>query len=324
MSGPPAESLSEKLWAELTALARETDHERRWRRAWQLVVESAGKSDFPVVLDFALEHGLVLPGDGGRSQTGGSENRNPTWINPTDGSQMVWIPPGPFYVGRDNRRAESQGFSLARFPVTNAQFQDFLSDTGYTPPPTPADGELFDMLLAHWTERGVPAGKENHPVVWVSYLDALHYCQWAGLALPTEWLWEKAARGPDGRLYPWGSSPPVSRAGRLTNVQGEDTCPVGSFPRTRTTYGCEDLVGNVSEWCHLGDTADPGAFPEAAPDLQPPTDGSIRYAAVRGSCFLRKVLWKMASSHRRRLSVTRRNRWVGFRPALYLPCRPAQ
>ena len=85
--------------------------------------------------------------------------------------------------------------------ITNAQFANFLAATGYTPHQEHPDNELF---LQHWGEEGPPRGLEQHPVVWVSYLDAVAYCQWAGLTLPTEWLWEKAARGPDGRPYPWG------------------------------------------------------------------------------------------------------------------------
>src|SRR5205085_2466509 len=124
----------------------------------------------------------------------------------------VWIPPGPFAVGPDRERAEAPGFSLARFPVTNAQFGRFLDKTAYQPPDGHPEPELF---LAHWKGRRVPAAKQNHPVVWVSYIDALSYCRWAGLNLPTEWLWEKAARGADGRPYPWGDQPPVRGVRRL-------------------------------------------------------------------------------------------------------------
>jgi serine/threonine-protein kinase len=230
---------------------------------------------------------------------------------------MVWVPPGPFHVGKDNEPAESPGFSLARFPVTNAQFERFLDESGYRPPPDHPGEELF---LAHWTNGAVPKGRGDHPVVWVSYLDALHYCAWAGLTLPTEWLWEKAARGPDGRPFPWGVEPPSEK---LTNVGTSDTCPVGRFARTRTPYGCEDLVGNVSEWCQMTKGEDFGHFPGPRPSIPPAAGGTKAYAAVRGSCYLRTRAVRMVSWHRRRLSVTRRNSWVGFRPALLLPFRPA-
>jgi serine/threonine-protein kinase len=298
----------------------------RSRRAWQLVSRAYGSSDLPMVLDLALEHGLVNScEDAWQQARRGGEARHRVWINPVDGSEMVWIPAGPFVVGPERRQeqAQSKGFALARHPVTNDQFARFLQETGYTPPPGHPEPE---RLLSHWTGGKVPEGKERHPVVWVSYLDALAYCDWAGLPLPTEWLWEKAARGPDGRLFPWGDESPVpltgARGPSLANVRSRSTCPVGSFPRTRTAYGCEDMVGNVSEWCQRVEGDDHGYIPEARPEVKAPAGGSPVYAAVRGSCFLRSSRDRMPAWHRRRLSGTRRNQWVGFRPACFLPCYP--
>src|SRR5262249_58787853 len=163
------------------------------------------------------------------------------------------------------RLARSAGFSLARHPVTNTQFAKFLADSGYTPPATHPDPERF---LSHWPGANLSAKLKEHPVVWVSYLDALAYCDWAGVTLPTEWLWEKAARGPDGPPFPWGETSPLPGYGQkpsLANVRSEGTCAVGSFPRTRTAYGCEDMVGNVSEWCRMIDGEDYGFVPEERP-----------------------------------------------------------
>jgi serine/threonine-protein kinase len=310
MSGRQEDAASAELWSQLEAQREEKDPAQRALGAWKLIGRASRHADLPVLLDFAFEHGLVL----------GCEKANQTlsWVNPIDGSEMVWIPPGPFVVGAKNQPAVSKGFSLARYPVTNAQFKQFLDETQYTPPVDHPGPHLF---LAHWSNGEVPPGKKDHPVVWVSYLDALHYCRWAGLTLPTEWLWEKAAHGPEGRAYPWGDQPLDKMTTQLTNVRSKDTFPVGHFPRTRTPYGCEDMVGNVSEWCQPAEEI--GFMPANWPEVPVASGEAPVYAPVRGSCFLRLVFRAMRSWHRRRLSVTRRNQWVGFRPALLLACRPA-
>jgi serine/threonine-protein kinase len=292
--------------------------ERRARDAWLLVTAAAGNPDFAVVADFALENELIAPLEA--SGEGGLPGRVPVWTNPQDGSEMVWIPPGPFRVGPDRERAACAGFSLARHPVTNGQFARFVREAGYR---SPADHPEAARFLAHWEDGQVPPGREDHPVVYVSLIDALNYCRWAGLGLPSEWLWEKAARGPEGRVFPWGDGGNLRGPNALANFGSSDTCAVGSFPRTRTAYGCEDMVGNVSEWCHPGDDPDYGRFPPARPEVPPAEQPPGPYAPVRGACFLRTTWKSLAAAHRRKLSITRRNHWVGFRPACLLPYRPA-
>jgi serine/threonine-protein kinase len=321
--------------------ARYEPEEVRAARAWPFVARSYGLAEGYAVVDYALEHGLIRSPDEAGKGRHGRGRQTCVWLNPVDGSQMVWIPGGPFLVGVKKARAECKGFSLARHPVTGAQFKRFLEATGYAPP---EDDPTREYFLADWTGGAPPAGFETHPVVHVSLFDALAYCRWAGLALPTEWLWEKAARGPDGRPYPWGEEPPAPEEPLLANVRSEGTTPVGRFARTRTAYGCEDMVGNVSEWCQPGKADnppssaagrrsrwrrhrnepgkddEPGNIPQTWPDL--PATLNV-YAPVRGSCFLRRDVKRMAVWHRRRLGVIRRNPWVSFRPACLLPCVPA-
>jgi formylglycine-generating enzyme required for sulfatase activity len=311
---------SAKLLAELRELPKKLEKKKRAQRAWQIVLEASGNSDFAVVFDFALENDLVLDFEGDRTLPDGQRIQNSMWINPVDGSEMVWIPPGPFVVGKEKKPAKCGGFSLARYPVTNAQFEQFLAATNYEPL---AKHEDNDLLLYHWKKNARPKGKEDHPVVWVSLIDALHYCRWAGLTLPTEWLWEKAARGPEGRPYPWGSDSFMRSSPPVANVNSKGTVPVGRYSRARTPYGCEDMLGNVSEWCQPIESVDPGFMPGCVADVQAMRDGDEVNAPVRGACFLRTVQSRMASSHRRQLSKTRRNQWVGFRPMYPLACRPA-
>ncbi len=89
--------------------------------------------------------------------------------------------------------------------------------------------------------------KADHPVVSVSWHDAQAFCKWAGVLLPTEAQWEKAARGPNGRLWPWGNDKPTKDHCNF-DMNVKDTTPIGSFPKGASPYGCLDMAGNVWEW----------------------------------------------------------------------------
>jgi serine/threonine-protein kinase len=310
------------ILAGLKELRSQSDDAERSANAWRLLTRAYGNPEAGAVLDFAQEHGLVRSCADYEGGTDGGPRHSFLWKNPIDRSEMVWIPAGPFIVGKDKeqRRLTCPGFSMARHPVTNHQFWRFLDATKFKPPE--CQDERF---LAHWQESEVfPGGLDDHPVVRVSFLFALAYCRWAGLALPTEWLWEKAARGTDGRSYPWGEEPPVSSTGTLANVRSSETRPVGSFPRTRTAYGCEDMIGNVSEWCRIVEGRDLGRIPDDWPYVSDALAGKTVYAALRGSAYLRRNMGRMIAAHQRILGMTRRNHWVGFRPACLLPCMPAR
>jgi formylglycine-generating enzyme required for sulfatase activity len=167
---------------------------------------------------------------------------------------FVLIPAGEFIVGsgrgdrdagddeRPQHRLAISDFYIMRNPVTNAHFQRFMAATGHRPPLFRAAGQM-------------PAGQADHPVVGVSFHDAVTFCRWARtvtglpIRLPTEAEWEKAARGPDGRRYPWGDKWDAARCNnRETHSTG--TTPVGRFsPTGDSPYGVADLAGNVQDWC---------------------------------------------------------------------------
>ena len=131
-------------------------------------------------------------------------------------------------------------FYIGKYPVTNEQYAAFVKATRQAAP-------------QHWKNGQIPAGKENHPVVDVSWKDAVAFCRWLSQAsgktirLPTEAEWEKAARGDDGRIYPWGDKPPTKE---LCNFGGNvgDTTPVGQYPAGASPCGALDMAGNVWEW----------------------------------------------------------------------------
>jgi formylglycine-generating enzyme required for sulfatase activity len=289
----------------LEALTKQEANKERAAAAWKLVTGAAANPDFHAVLDFAREHELVLPCE----QTDATA-ANLTWTNPIDGSEMVWIPPGPFIYGTERKTAECAGFSLARWPVTNERFAAFYAETNYIP----LDDFEHGDFLAYGRER------DRHPVTYVSLFDALAYCKWAGMMLPTEWMWEKAARGTDGRSYPWGEG----YSSKLAHGGATETSEVGKYANVRSPYGCEELIGNVSEWCFpMPPEAPVGAFPLPGGELALRQAGATVQGVVRGGCYLRQSATAMRASHRRNLSVARRNKWVGFRPACVLPIRPA-
>lgn len=318
--------MSQDLFAELTALGATSNAEREGR-AWQLLASTRDGSEFDVALDCALENSLV-PMEIGAVIRGRSRGPQPahSFVNPTDGSQMVWIPPGRFVYGSDYAKeiVDLPGYFLARHPITKRQFHEFIQSTGYDGRGTHPDP---DRYLRDWQGGQPPEAVADHPVVWISMLDAWHYCEWAGMTLPTELEWEKAARGPDGRKFPWGNAPGRQEGTSYwspwvppAQIGQQSTCAVGSWSETRTAYGCEDMVGNVSEWCWVTGSF----FTYGPPDVPVHSAGELgpnrEYGIVRGSAFMRSVYSQcFAAQHRRRLSAARRNHWVGFRPAMTLP-----
>ena len=181
--------------------------------------------------------------------------------------ELARVPAGYFAMGSAEGRADEQPvhqvyldeFYIDRFEVNNDQYAAFLNDIGRN---EDREGHLlFDIFDAdaqiHYDERYAPIpGTEQRPVAEVSWYGARAYCTWAGLQLPTEAIWEKAARGTDGRIYPWGNSIDRSRAnyGKEGCCRGDDSdgffdsAPVGSYQRGISPYGAYDMGGNVWEW----------------------------------------------------------------------------
>jgi formylglycine-generating enzyme required for sulfatase activity len=154
---------------------------------------------------------------------------------------MAFVPPGTFLAGCDRTEESLSAFLIDATEVSNTRYAGFLAATGRAPP-------------AHWPAGHPPAGQGSHPVIGVSYDDALAFAEWDGKRLPTALEWEKAARGTDGRTWPWGET----FAARLANVRGstDGLRDVASTPEGASPCGCLHMAGNAHEW-----TASPGPYP---------------------------------------------------------------
>jgi formylglycine-generating enzyme required for sulfatase activity len=190
---------------------------------------------------------------------------------------MVVIPAGELLMGssdKDELAVASEkpqhsvyldAFAIDVLPVTVAQYRDFCRVTGHAMPPEPIWG---------W--------RDDHPVVNVNWFDAFAYANWVGKRLPTEAEWEKAARGADGRLFPWGDTWDPSRGHCLKGDQLTGTAPVGSYPAGASSYGVLDLAGNIWEWC--ADWYDPYYY-LWAPRRNPPGPETSHTRVLRGGSW---------------------------------------
>ncbi len=161
----------------------------------------------------------------------------------------------------DYQRGETAAYAIAATPITNRQYHAFVRATGHRAPDVAAETwagyglvHPYARTRRHaWVDGRPPAGREDHPVVLVSYGDAQAYAAWLGSAtggrwrLPSEAEWEKAARGPDGRWFPWGLAFDPARL-NSHDAGPFDTVPVGSFPAGASPFGMLDAAGQVFEW----------------------------------------------------------------------------
>jgi formylglycine-generating enzyme required for sulfatase activity len=167
----------------------------------------------------------------------------------------VIVPAGAFAMGDPARQVQLGAFAIDRFPVTVAAYAAFIAAGGY------ADARFW--IPEGWAWRKESAIEKprfwdeeewrayllpNHPVVGVSFYEAEAYAAFHGARLPTEAEWEKAARGTDGRKYPWGNEWRDDACG-MRGVGPRTTVPIGVFPKGESPYGVRDLVGCVWQWC---------------------------------------------------------------------------
>ena len=168
----------------------------------------------------------------------------PAAAQPQEGSMAV-VPAGEFMMGSPTGDSDEQpahkvhvdAFSMDKYEVTVGQYAVFLQAKGIDPP-------------SDWKTMNQPA-HQKRPVANVDWADAFAFCKWAGKRLPTEAEWEKAARGTDGRLYPWGNDPPTPLHANFGKPDWNNhgvLAPIGTFEDGKSPYGIYDMAGNVWEW----------------------------------------------------------------------------
>lgn len=170
-----------------------------------------------------------------------------TKVREIDGMEMVYVPEGDFEMG-STLTADSQpvrnvfldAYWIDKFEVSNGQYATCVEAGACT---RPKHSLSFRRTAYYGNEEYL-----NYPVVYVDWYQAQDYCQWAGGELPTEAQWEKAGRGSDGRLYPWGNDEPSSSFANYEGKDSSETMKVGSKPKGASPYGALDMSGNVKEW----------------------------------------------------------------------------
>lgn len=209
--------------------------------------------------------------------------------NPKDGAEMVYIPPGEFIMGTSDEQIDSllrqfptlglllldndkpqhrvylDGYWIYKYEVTVAQYRKFCNETGRQMPTAPPWG---------W--------QNDHPIVNVTWYDAVAYCEWSGVQLPMEAQWEKAARGTDGRIWPWENQWDSSKCNSCESGI-KRTTPIGSYPQGTSPYGLMDMAGNVYEWC--ADWYDKNYY-VSAPDRNPQGPSAGIWRVLRGGSWL--------------------------------------
>jgi formylglycine-generating enzyme required for sulfatase activity len=192
---------------------------------------------------------------------------------------MTLVPAGEFTMGsnegsdheKPEHRVYLDAYYIDKYEVTVGQYAKFLDATSINPPPM-------------WTTMDQPP-HQKRPVVNVDWEDANNYCEWAQKRLPTEAEWEKAARGTDGRIYPWGNDPPnPQRANYGKEKWNKHTAlvPVGQLKDGQSPYGISDLAGNVWEW--VSDWYDPDYY-ATTPSRNPHGPEKGKYKVLRGGSW---------------------------------------
>ena len=208
---------------------------RKTRQIFNIYREITGETDWDVIED-RLEDINSIFEEEGISADEGIATESSESVEIAEG--MVLEPSGKFLFGPEREEKVLEAYMIDVFPVTNHQYSEFIEATSYRKP-TSWDDPRYSQ--------------PEQPVVGVSWMDALKYCEWRGKQLPTEEQWEKAARGIDGRTYPWGEDLDPSKTCYSANGDEGTLVEVGHFEPNVSPFGCRDTVGYVWEWTSTPD-----------------------------------------------------------------------
>ena len=222
--------------------------------------------------------------------------------------QMIHVSPGPFVMGgreEDSPKNEQpahtvylSAYYISRFPVTNQDYHEFIQCTGHRAP-------------IHWQRGTFPSSTGNHPVANVSWQDARDYADWRIARLPTEAEWEKAARGTDGRPYPWGTRFTEGERCNGNNLVSTTT-PVDEYADGRSFYEVWDMAGNVYEWCR--DSFDEQYY-KHSPTTNPSGPEGGQEWVIRGGSY-QETRAALRTTHRLGTSEVSTRDNIGFRLAM--------
>lgn len=256
-----------------------------------------GPSIFPGARSLFQVNACLVPGAG----VWGALKRSPA-----DGMVQVYVPGGDFLMGSrpgeamaredeiPQRSVYLDAFWMDRTEVTNAMYANFLNQQGNQIEGgdtwLDADDPTAQIVYRNGSWQAF-SEHENHPAVEITWYGARAYCDWVRRRLPTEAEWEKAARGVDGRTFPWGEGEsgvikvPCERA-NLAGCEG-GTQPVGSYPDYASPYGVLDMDGNIAEWVQDWYDAD---YYQRAPDRNPSGPSQGEYRILRGGSWTMSYL----------------------------------